>query len=61
MFEDPPQEPRPARPLEEMSVEELEARIAALKEEIAACEAELEKKRSHLSAADRLFGGGGED
>lgn len=44
--------------LEQMSVEELEARIALLKEGIAACEKEIEKKRAQKSAADALFGGG---
>ena len=44
--------------LEQMSVEELEARIALLKEGIAACEAQIEKKRAQKSAADALFGGG---
>ena len=45
--------------LERLSVEDLEERIAQLKAEIADCEAELEKKRSHKSAADALFGGDG--
>lgn len=44
--------------LEQMSVAELEARIAALKAGIAACEAEIEKKKAQKSAADALFGGG---
>ncbi|KCZ84861.1 MULTISPECIES: DUF1192 domain-containing protein [Hyphomonas] len=44
--------------LEQMSVEELEMRIAALKDGIAACEREIEKKRAQKSAADALFGGG---
>ena len=44
--------------LEQMSVTELETRIAALKAAIAACEAEIERKRAHKSAADALFGGG---
>ena len=46
--------------LEQMSVEELEARIAQLKDGIAACEREIEKKRAQKSAADALFGGGGD-
>ncbi|WP_273183825.1 DUF1192 domain-containing protein [Hyphomonas adhaerens] len=44
--------------LEQMSVEELEMRIATLKDGIAACEQEIEKKRAQKSAADALFGGG---
>ena len=46
--------------LEQMSVDELEARIALLKEGIAACEKEIVKKRAQKSAADALFGGGGD-
>lgn len=53
-------EPKPAKKLdlETLSEEELEARIEALTGEIAACQAELEKKRAHRSSADALFGGG---
>ena len=40
--------------------EELEARIAQLKDGIAACEREIEKKRAQKAAADALFGGGGD-
>lgn len=43
--------------LEQMSVDELEARIVALKEAIMACETTIEKKKSQKSAADALFGG----
>ena len=46
--------------LEQMSVDELEERIAVLKEGIAACEAAIAKKRAQKSAAEALFGGGGE-
>ena len=46
--------------LEQMSVEELEARIAQLKDGIAACEREIGKKRAQKAAADALFGGGGD-
>nr|WP_321439437.1 DUF1192 domain-containing protein [uncultured Hyphomonas sp.] len=46
--------------LEQMSVEELEARIAQLKDGIAACEREIEKKRAQKAAADALFGGDGD-
>ena len=42
--------------LERMSVDELRERIADLKREIGACEAELAKKERHRSAADALFG-----
>lgn len=57
MFED--NEPIPEKPidLERLSVAELEARIVALKAEITACAAELDRKKSHKSAADALFGG----
>jgi len=53
-------EPRPPAPLdlERLSEDDLIQRIADLKAEIAACEAELTRKQSHRSAADALFGGG---
>ncbi|MEM7638228.1 MAG: DUF1192 family protein [Pseudomonadota bacterium] len=57
MFEDEPT-PEKKLDLERFSVEELLERIEELKAEIAACEAELQKKQSHKSAADALFGGG---
>lgn len=44
--------------LEQLSEDELEARILRLREEIDACKAELDRKRSHRSAADALFSGG---
>lgn len=54
MFED--ETPRPAKlDLERLSVDELKARITALKADIAACEAEIEKKQAHKSAADDIF------
>jgi len=56
MFEDEPI-PEKKLDLERFSVEDLLERIEALKAEIAACEAELNKKQSHKSAADALFGG----
>lgn len=56
MFEQEP-EPEKKIDLERLSVEDLKERIDALKAEIAACEAELQKKQSHKSAADALFGG----
>lgn len=46
-------------PLDDMSVDELKARIAALETEIEACRAEIDKKEAHRSAADALFGGDG--
>ncbi|MEL6324740.1 MAG: DUF1192 family protein [Pseudomonadota bacterium] len=52
--------PIPAHPpldLERLSEEELEARILNLREEIQACQTELDRKRAHRSAADALFGG----
>jgi len=57
MFEEEPI-PEKKLDLERLSVEELQDRIKALKAEILACEAELDKKQSHKSAADALFGGG---
>ena len=57
MFEDEPT-PEKKLDLERLSVEELEQRILDLKAEIVACETELNKKQSHKSAADVLFGGG---
>ncbi|MEL6861822.1 MAG: DUF1192 domain-containing protein [Pseudomonadota bacterium] len=57
MFEDEP-EPEKKVDLERLSVEELRERIVSLKAEITACEAELDRKQSHKSAADALFGGG---
>ncbi|MFN3213629.1 MAG: DUF1192 domain-containing protein [Henriciella sp.] len=55
MFEDEPI-PEKKLDLERLSVEELQERIEELQAEIAACEAELNKKQSHKSAADALFG-----
>ncbi|MEM1105112.1 MAG: DUF1192 domain-containing protein [Pseudomonadota bacterium] len=45
------------RPLEDMSVEELKAKVLALGAEIEACEAEIARKLAHRSAADAMFGG----
>ena len=56
MFEDEPEAEKKVD-LERLSVEELQERIEALKAEITACEAELDRKQSHKSAADALFGG----
>lgn len=59
MMEEENQSPliKVAPTLEQMSIEELEARIGHLRQEISACEAILLAKRSHRSAADALFGG----
>jgi uncharacterized small protein (DUF1192 family) len=48
--------PKPALPLDALSVSELEARIEDLKGEIAVCEGLINSKRGHLAAADALFG-----
>lgn len=54
MFED--DTPKPGKiDLENMSVDELKHRIESLKEAIAACEAEIQKKEAHKSAADDFF------
>lgn len=51
--------PKPAmtigEPLAQLGIAELEARIAALKQEIERVEAELKAKRTHESAAAALF------
>ncbi len=41
--------------LDPLSIEELQARIAALKEEIARVEAHRDKASKHRSAAEELF------
>jgi len=41
--------------LDPMSIEELHARIEALKTEIARVEAHMQRAQSHLSAAEQLF------
>lgn len=46
-----------AQVIDQMSVAELGVRIAHLQSEIAACEAEIEKKKAQKRAADALFGG----
>lgn len=59
MMEEDTQSPLkpPVITLENLSIAELEMRIARLRQEILDCEAVLETKRSHRSAADQLFGG----
>ena len=41
--------------LDPLSIDELQARIEALKEEIARVQAHMKRAQSHLSAADELF------
>ncbi|HBH90902.1 DUF1192 domain-containing protein [Ponticaulis sp.] len=48
-------DPKLLRDLEDMSVEDLQERIAQLKIEIAECEAEIVKKGNAKSAADAMF------
>jgi uncharacterized small protein (DUF1192 family) len=47
---------RPVVTLDLMSIEELEARIAAAKADIEACEAMIASKRRQRAAADAVFG-----
>jgi uncharacterized small protein (DUF1192 family) len=57
----PDEEPvrvRKALALDDMSISELEERIEMLRSDIAACEAEIARKRAQKNAADALFGGG---
>lgn len=56
MFDDEPVRALKPETLDRLSISDLEERIAALKEQVAACEAEIERKRAHRSAADALFG-----
>jgi len=56
MIEDAQSPKKKAIDLELLSVEELRERIIELQAEITACEMELQKKQSHKSAADALFG-----
>jgi uncharacterized small protein (DUF1192 family) len=56
MFEDEPIRSTKPVPLDMLSIDELEARIAALKDEIARCEAMIDSKKGHKSAADSVFG-----
>jgi uncharacterized small protein (DUF1192 family) len=57
--EDEDELPRPklvvARPLDRMSVDELNGYIAELEEEIARVSADIKKKQSHMSGAEALF------
>lgn len=57
MFEEEPIRSTRPMPLDQMSIEQLQARIEEVREEIALCEQEIEKKRAQKAAADALFGG----
>ncbi len=63
MMEDDPFAPPVKKPvplqaqLENASIEELHARIDALKAEIALCEAAIASKRAQRAAAENVFGG----
>lgn len=54
-------DPKRQRDIDLMSVDELQERIADLKEEIAMCEAAIAKKGSAKSAADAMFSFGKKD
>jgi uncharacterized small protein (DUF1192 family) len=58
MTQDDASTPPPPRPidLDLFSIEELEAKIAGLREEIARCQAAIEAKKGHRAAADAVFG-----
>ncbi|MEO1029717.1 MAG: DUF1192 domain-containing protein [Pseudomonadota bacterium] len=43
--------------LSELSEDDLAERITKLEAEIVACKEELERKKAHRSAVDKLFGG----
>ena len=47
--------PSVGEPLDSLGISELQARIEALKVEIARVEAELHKKKAHEAAAAQLF------
>lgn len=58
MFDDenlPRKEKPKPKPLDNMSIEELEESIRAMKEEIARAEAEIVKKKKHRDAMSSLF------
>jgi uncharacterized small protein (DUF1192 family) len=59
MIDDDPLSPAPKKPLsiELMSIEELEARIQALQDEIGVCQKAIEAKRAQRTAANSLFSG----
>lgn len=58
MFDDdnqPRNAPKKPRPLDDMSIEELENYIAEMKEEIVRVEQDIAKKKAHQDAASSLF------
>jgi uncharacterized small protein (DUF1192 family) len=58
LFPDKPKDPLAElkkQDLDPLSVEELQGRIEALKEEIARVEAHLQRVQTHRSAAEELF------
>ncbi len=59
MFEDPDNLPRNApkkpKPLDKMSIEELEDGIKDMQDEILRYQAEIAKKKAHAQAASSLF------
>ena len=57
VFEEEPILTNRGQTLDQMSIDELHARISTLRDQIAACEAEIAKKEAQKSAADALFGG----
>ncbi len=46
---------QPGEPLADLSIEELKARIALYREEIARLEAEIAAKEKHMQAAESFF------
>ena len=57
VFEEEPILTNRGQTLDQMSIDELRARISTLRDQIAACETEIAKKEAQKSAADALFGG----
>ncbi len=60
MFEDEPRTEKP-RPLEDMSLDDLQERIESLKAEIVRTQAEITKKEAQRKSAEALFGSGSSD
>jgi uncharacterized small protein (DUF1192 family) len=58
MFEDDAstRPPKAEAPFESLSIDELHARIAKMKAEIARCEAAIAAKQNQKHAADAIFG-----
>jgi uncharacterized small protein (DUF1192 family) len=52
---EPRNTPKKPRPLDDMSIGDLEAYVAALRAEIARVEAAIEAKKAHKAAMDALF------